>query len=93
MRKRSQTSPKTFTRLLDIKKFIEKLQKKDYDIQIMKIKERKLKLSELAREGNIKAIDILNKMDGVYNPKIKIESTKVLKMSMSDFYSDVVKEK
>ena len=39
----------------------------------MSIEERKKLLATIARGGDIKAIDILNKMDGAYVEKLEIK--------------------
>ena len=52
---------------------IKEIQNIQYDIEVMDITERKIKLSLLARGGNLKAMDMLNKMDGVYIKKHVIE--------------------
>ena len=50
---------------------IKEIQKIEYDLNVTSIEERKMILSKLARAGNLKAIEILNKMDGAYIPKIE----------------------
>ena len=52
---------------------INELQLQQYDGDIMSLKERKLALTKLARDGDTKSIDMLNKMDGVYIEKQKVE--------------------
>lgn len=55
------------------------LQEEAQDAAIMNYKERQIKLSEIASNdeepnAQIRAIDTLNKMDGVYTQKVELES-------------------
>lgn len=52
---------------------VNELQMQKYNGDIMSIEERKLLLTSLTREGDIKSLDMLNKMEGVYIEKHEIE--------------------
>ena len=43
--------------------------------KIMSVEERKKILSEMSTDGNLKALDMLNKMDGVYVEKHEVRGT------------------
>ncbi len=55
-------NPKVITR-------VGQLQQEQYHGDVMGIEERKLMLTDLARAGDIKSIDLLNKMENVYIEK------------------------
>ena len=46
-----------------------------YSKHILSIEERKILLTEWAKNGDGKAIEMLNKMDGVYREKKQLELT------------------
>ena len=52
---------------------IKELRQSSYEKGEMSIEERKKLLATLARGGDIKAVDILNKMDGAYIEKVEIK--------------------
>jgi len=60
------------------------LQKEQYHGDIMTIEERKLMLTALARTGDIKSVDLLNKMESVYVEKQEITVTEL--KPLEDFY-------
>ncbi len=51
---------------------IDARRKQKYSRKVMSIEERRIKLTEWIEEGNSKALDMLNKMDGVYVEKQEI---------------------
>jgi len=52
---------------------VKELRKQKFSNKILSIKERKKILSELSINGDTKALDILNKMDGLYIEKKQVE--------------------
>jgi hypothetical protein len=52
---------------------IAELRKQRFSKKILSIDERKILLSEWAEDGDSKAVDLLNKMEGVYVEKSQIE--------------------
>ncbi len=54
---------------------VEVLQLQQYHGDVMTIEERKLLLTKWSREGDGKAVEMLNKMEGVYVEKREISST------------------
>ena len=70
---RVRNNPKVATR-------IKELRMVTYQTDIISIKERKKILSDLALYGDIKSIDILNKMDGVYDQK-EVEEKEEIKVT------------
>jgi len=54
---------------------IDELREQRFQGKIMSIGERKKVLSEMSTDGNLKALDMLNKMDGVYVEKQEITAT------------------
>ena len=50
--------------------------------KVMSIGERKVKLTEWINEGNSKALDMLNKMDGVYVEKQEITASHEVKRTI-----------
>ena len=54
---------------------VDEFRKQKFSAKIMSIEERKVKLTEWIEEGNSKALDMLNKMDGVYVEKQEITAT------------------
>ena len=52
---------------------IDELRKQRYSKKILTIDERKVILSELIIDGDTKAMDILNKMEGIYVEKKQVE--------------------
>ncbi len=72
-------NPKVLTR-------VGELQQEAYDGDVMSINERKLLLTSLSRAGDIKALDLLNKMEAVYTEKIDVRVTKI--KTLEDFYTD-----
>ena len=50
---------------------IAELRKSKFSPKILTLEERKTILSDMAIEGDLKALDILNKMDGAYTEKIE----------------------
>lgn len=52
---------------------IDEIRAEHFSAKIMTIEERKVKLTELAYGGDKNAIDLLNKMDGVYVDKKQVE--------------------
>ena len=63
---------------VDIKKYIKELQEKAKESRILTAKEKREWLSEVIKNGNeklqdrLKALDILNKMDGDYVEKLQL---------------------
>ncbi len=56
---------------------VDELRKQRFSTKILSIEERKKVLSELGLDGDTKAIDLLNKMEGVYIEKIEHSGTTV----------------
>ncbi len=54
---------------------IDEFRKQKYSSKVMSIEERKVKLTEWIEGGDSKALDMLNKMDGVYVEKQEITAT------------------
>ncbi len=54
---------------------IDELRKQRFSKKILSIEERKIILSELGIEGDKNAIDLLNKMEGIYIEKKQLEHT------------------
>lgn len=52
---------------------IEELRKERFSDKVLSVEERKVLLSELIRDGDTKAHEILNKMEGVYIEKRELE--------------------
>jgi len=52
---------------------IDELRKERFSGKVLSVEERKVLLSELSSEGDIKALDILNKMEGIYIEKKQLE--------------------
>ncbi len=61
------------------------LQQEQYHSDVMGVEERKLMLTTLARLGDIKSIDLLNKMESVYVEKIDLTAEVTVK-SLESFY-------
>ncbi len=59
----------------EVARGIEEISEQRFNGKIMSVKERKKILSELASNSDMKAIDMLNKMDGVYVEKQEITAT------------------
>lgn len=53
---------------------IHQLEMAEYSEHILTIEERKQLLTKMSKDGDIKAIDLLNKMDNVYTEKIDLKS-------------------
>lgn len=53
---------------------IHQLEMQEFDSAIITIEERKKLLTTWIKEGNEKAVEILNKMEGVYIEKIKLDA-------------------
>ena len=51
---------------------IEEIRKQRFSKKILSVEERKILLSELSLDGDTKALDILNKMEGVYVEKQEV---------------------
>jgi len=56
---------------------LDELRAQRFSSKILSIEERKKLLSELGMDGDTKAIDLLNKMEGVYIEKIEHSGTTV----------------
>ncbi len=54
---------------------IDEFRKQKFSAKVMSIEERKVKLTEWIEGGDSKALDMLNKMDGVYVEKQEITAT------------------
>ena len=54
---------------------IDENRKQKFSAKVMSIEERKVKLTEWIEGGDSKALDMLNKMDGVYVEKQEITAT------------------
>ena len=54
---------------------IDERREQKYSGKVMSIEERRMKLTEWIHDGNNKALDMLNKMDGVYVEKQEITAT------------------
>ncbi len=54
---------------------IDEYRKQKFSAKVMSIEERKVKLTEWIEGGDSKALDMLNKMDGVYIEKQEITAT------------------
>lgn len=52
---------------------IDELRSQKFSGKILTLEQRKVILSELAEAGDTKAVDLLNKMDGVYIEKKEVE--------------------
>ena len=72
----------------EIKEFIEKTREQTIDEAIIETKQRKIFLSNLIRDDKadisekLKAIDLLNKMDGVYTQKVEHKGLNVQKIEI-----------
>ncbi len=71
-------NPKVSTR-------VGELQQEQYHSDVMGVEERKLMLTTLARLGDIKSIDLLNKMESVYIEKVDLTAEITLK-PLDTFY-------
>ena len=56
---------------------IDELRKDRFSGKVLSVEERKVLLSELIREGDTKAHEILNKMEGIYIEKRQLEHSGV----------------
>ncbi len=72
-------NPKVLTR-------VGQLQQEQYHGDVMGVEERKLMLTDLARAGDIKSIDLLNKMENVYIEKVEVIAEVTVK-TMDDLYT------
>ncbi len=61
---------------------IDEFRKQKFSAKIMSIEERKVKLTEWIEGGDSKALDMLNKMDGVYVEKQEITATHEVKRTI-----------
>ena len=61
---------------------VDELREERYKGKIMSIGERKKLLSEMSTDGNLKALDMLNKMDGVYVEKQEITASHEVKRTI-----------
>lgn len=52
---------------------VDELRKQRFSKKILSVEERKILLSELSVDGDTKALDILNKMEGIYIEKKQVE--------------------
>jgi phage terminase small subunit len=52
---------------------VHELEMQEFSDQILTIEERKKLLTKVAKNGDIKAVDMLNKMDGIYIEKKQVE--------------------
>jgi predicted RecB family nuclease len=73
---------------------VKELRKKTEDEAILNILERKTILSDIVKAGDtkevLKAIDLLNKMDGIYTKKYEHTAEIItIKSSLKDFYDEV----
>ncbi len=56
---------------------IDEFRKQKYSSKVMSVEERKVKLSEWIEGGDSKALDMLNKMEGIYIEKKQLEHSGV----------------
>ncbi len=61
---------------------VDEYRKQKYSSKVMSIKERRVKLTEWIEGGDSKALDMLNKMDGVYVEKQEITATHEVKRTI-----------
>ena len=67
---------------------IGELQQQQYSGDIMSLEERKLMLTDLSRLGDIKSIDMLNKMEGIYIEKKEVDVKITEIKTIDDFYNE-----
>ena len=61
---------------------IDEVREQRFKGKIMSVGERKKLLSEMSTDGNLKALDMLNKMDGVYVEKHEVSATHEVKRTI-----------
>ncbi|MBR0471714.1 MAG: terminase small subunit [Methanosphaera sp.] len=84
---------------VDIQKYIEKLQSKNEDKAIMSVQDRMRWLTELVNSkkeksvsNKLKALEILNKMDGVYTQNVAIKGDMVLNNPLRELSTEQIIE-
>ena len=83
----------------NVKKYIEELQNKKEDKAIMSIQDRKKWLTDLISSkkeksisNKLKALEILNKMDGVYTQKVEVQGDMNLNNPFRDLSTEDIIE-
>jgi len=68
---------------------VDELRKQRFSKKILSVEERKILLSELIIGGEIKAHEILNKMEGVYVEKVQVNTPDNKRSGVNELYKAV----